>query len=587
MSEEPPNLLATLIVEQSFEGAASRVLRSILETAERALAASGFAESGKILRGALHLRPEASYRRLAILERTTEPGQGSLWQELDTTTGTLSPSLLASATAWRSVVEHRRAIAIDVNLGLIRPCEAPEEQQRLATPRHGFSTEGSRQRFLERQVTHVCVLPLRSPGGNIEGMVSLEAKCPAAMGREFIWSQCAKTLQFLADVSAPYLLHLPSRPVATPPEDPLLPVVGATLSGMLPMLRIFAAQDETLLLSGATGVGKSRLAHWCHAQSAQRTGPVEVLELLNVPEELQMAELFGWRKGAFTHALRDTQGSIARAEGGTLFIDEIDKLSLRAQAGLLQVLERRTYRVLGDSGSERRANVRFIIGTNVDLRAAVREGRFREDLFYRIHVLPILLSPLDERRDEIPLWARYMLQRRHRERKSEGRAVLTNEAEQFLSSRSWPGNLRQLDNVLRRAYTLALVGQATSPNMELQGRHVIQALSYEEPSERRPLTEQLLSAAAAFVTEAQRPQSRALDLDLTEAFRGMVLAVAARRLGREEAYRLLGKEQVVKSRNHQRMLRRELEKVASLYEALDAQGFPFSDLLDAEPEAKQ
>ena len=418
-------------------------------------------------------------------------------------------------------------------------------------------------------------------------MFSLEAKCPAAMGREFIWSQCAKTLQFLADVSAPYLLYLPSRPVATLPEDPLLPVVGATLSGMLPMLRIFAAQDETLLLSGATGVGKSRLAHWCHTQSAQRTGPFEVLELLNVPEELQMAELFGWRKGAFTHALRDTQGSIARAEGGTLFIDEIDKLSLRAQAGLLQVLERRTYRVLGDSGSERRANVRFIIGTNVDLRAAVREGRFREDLFYRIHVLPILLPPLDERRDEIPLWARYMLQRRHCESKSEGRAVLTNEAERLLNSRSWPGNLRQLDNVLRRAYTLALVGQATSPNMELQGRHVIQALSYEEPSEQRPLTEQLLSAAAAFVTEAQRQQTRALDLDLTEAFRGMVLAVAARKLGREEAYRLLGKEQVVKSRNHQRMLRRELEKVASLYEALGAQGFPFTDLLDEEPETKR
>jgi transcriptional regulator with AAA-type ATPase domain len=581
MSEEIASLTATLVEEPFFEGAATRVLSSMLELTGKTLAASGFAGRGKLLRGLLHLRPGESYRRLVILERSS--GQAASWHELDASTGALSSSLLASATAWRSVVEHRRAIAIDVNLGLLQPCGASQEKQWLTSPGNGFSNDESRQRFLERQATHVCVLPLRAPGGGIAGMASLEVECPAAMGREFIWNKCAGSLQLLADVAAPHLLYLPARPSAAPVEDPLLPVVGSTLSGLLPMLRVFAAQDETLALSGATGVGKSRLAQWCHAHSARRSAPFEVLELLNVPEELQMAELFGWRKGAFTHAVRDTQGYIARAEGGTLFIDEIDKLSLRAQAGLLQVLERRIYRVLGEGGAERRANVRFIIGTNVDLRAAMREGRFREDLYYRIHVLPIHLPSLDERRDEIPRWARYMLQRRHRERMPEGQVHLADEAEHLLSTRSWPGNLRQLDNVVRRAYTLGLVEQPSGHDVELQGRHVSQALSYEEPSRSLPLTEQLLASASAFISEAQRRQPGSLDLDLTEAFRGLVLAVASRRLGLEEACRLLGKEQMVRSRNHQRLLRRELEKVASLYEFLGVKDFPFSDLLDPPP----
>ena len=114
-----------------------------------------------------------------------------------------------------------------------------------------------------------------------------------------------------------------------------------------------------------------------------------------------MAELFGWRKGAFSGAVKDNPGCVARAEGGTLFIDEIDKLSLKAQAGLLHVLEDRTYRALGEAGSDQKANVRFIVGTNANLPEAVRRGTFREDLYYRINVLPVRVPPLDERRDEI------------------------------------------------------------------------------------------------------------------------------------------------------------------------------------------
>jgi len=306
-----------------------------------------------------------------------------------------------------------------------------------------------------------------------------------------------------------------------------------------------------------------------------------VLDLMTVPEDLQMAELFGWKKGAFTGAVRDNPGTVARAEGGTLFIDEIDKLSLKAQAGLLHVLEERTYRMLGEDGAERRADVRFIIGTNANLQASVRAGRFREDLYYRIKVLPISLPPLKDRQDEIARWARYLADRRHRECHPEGQVRLTGAAERLLTAQPWPGNLRQLDNIVRRAYALALVDcGGTAQVLTLEVHHFQQSLGYELDSVAQPLTEVLSTAAGAFVSMAQARGPGALDLDLADSFRGLVLAVATRRLGRDEAFRLFGRENLIKSRNHHRTLRREIERLEALYKALGLAGSPFSDLLE-------
>jgi DNA-binding NtrC family response regulator len=371
-------------------------------------------------------------------------------------------------------------------------------------------------------------------------------------------------LQLAVDLAAPYLSGLPPRPGATPETDEHLPVVGASMASLAAVLRVFAQQDETLLISGPTGAGKSRLARWCHERSSRRQGRFESLDLMMIPEDLQMAELFGWRKGAFTSAVKDNPGCLARAEGGTLFIDEIDKLSLKAQAGLLHVLEERTYRTLGDSGSEQRANVRFIIGTNANLLESVRKGTFREDLYYRINVLPVRVPPLDERRDELGAWARYMLERHHREKSSAGMARLAPQAEQRLEQSSWPGNLRQLDNIIRRAYTLAMVEQGgVSQDVELREAHVQQALAYEGGRQSASLVESLCQAARAFVMEAQRREAP-LDIDLAESFRGFVLAEAVQQVGREQAFRLVGRESLVKSRNHLKALRQELKKAEAL-----------------------
>jgi DNA-binding NtrC family response regulator len=285
-----------------------------------------------------------------------------------------------------------------------------------------------------------------------------------------------------------------------------------------------------------------------------------------------MAELMGWRRGAFTGAVRDTPGALARSAKGTLFIDEIDKLSLKAQAGLLQVLEERRYRPLGDNASDQRADVRFIVSTNVDLHVAVRAGRFREDLYYRINVLPVRLASLEERLDELPAWAEYMFLRRHAESGGGGTPRITEEAMELLLRMPWPGNLRQLDNIVRRAYAIMLAdrGDAASP-ATLSRPHVEHALGYERRPEALGLVSSLWRVARAFVDEAERRESSGvrLTLDLADAFRGLVLCAAIeRRRGRDAAFVLLDQASLLRSRNHHRVLRRELERVRALMEAV-------------------
>ncbi|WP_394847005.1 sigma 54-interacting transcriptional regulator [Pendulispora brunnea] len=570
--------LARVHASSYFEEAAAHTLAAMLSEVEGALVGSVHSQGARMARGMVHLRPSDGYRQLVVLEagahEAVAPEPGS--------------TRLPSMTAWRLVAKHRCAAAIDVNFGRIEP----EDSVAPAEWSHAFGNAGSsqdkgetRQRLLERGTTHVYVLPLRGAGGAIEGMISLEAECRAAVGQPFIWSACASRLRTLADIATPHLTALPLRPVVTEEQDPLLPVQGEAMKGLVRMLRVFALQDETILLSGATGTGKSRLARWCHERSPYRKGPFEVLDLSTVPEDLQLAELFGWRKGAFTGAARDHGGAVERAAKGTLFIDEIDKLSMRAQAGLLYMLETRAYRVLGDSGGERRAQARFIVGTNANLQAAVRAQRFREDLYYRINVLPVRLPALSERPDEIPAWARFMLERRHRERDSAGSVDLTSAAERRLLTFAWPGNLRQLDNVMRRAYTVALAEQGGVQHaFAVDEPHLTRALAYEDAEPSRSLVELLHAAATAFVREAERRAALGtpLELDLANVFPGMVLAAATEKLeNRDEAFRLFGRDAQVKSRNHHRVLRRELERVEALFRALGIDsGSPFGRLLD-------
>jgi len=550
-----PALLTRLMEAASFEDAATAALEAVLACAEEAVAESPFATSARMLRAVVHLRPSDGYQRLFGIEhRTRAPVEGT--------------GYLTSANVWRWVAEHRCAVSIDVQLGILHawlpdgPVERREPQDAAGVP--GYET---RQRMLGRDATHVHVLPLRTPGGGVSGMIALEANCKAATGREFVWGDCEEPFELVASVTAPYLGALPPRPVRGAQTDEHLPVVGRATAGLIEVLRVFAQQEETVLVSGPTGAGKSRLARWCHEQSQRKGKPFETLDLLSVPEDLQMAELFGWKRGAFTGAMKDAAGAIARAAQGTLFIDEIDKLSLKAQAGMLRVLEERRYRPLGDEGAEKRADVRFVVGTNADLRAQVRAGKFREDLYYRINVLPVRLPSLSERLDELPTWAEYMVARRHEEGGSDGAVRIAREAIDLLTSAPWPGNLRQLDNIIRRAYAIALSDRGgAGSDLVLARRHVERALAYDASPETGALIEQLWRAARAFVQEAVRRGSSTgpLSLDMADAFRGLVLAAAVHHQGRDDAFALLGQQQLLKNRNHHRALKRELERVREL-----------------------
>ena len=575
------SLVPRLVSAAYFEEAASATLEAMFACAEDALAAGAHAGRARILRGVVHLRPEDSYQRLFGIDRATGAR----------TEGT---GYLTSGNVWSWIEKYRCSVSIDVERGALHSWLADGPVEHGDPPDGaGIPGDATRERMLGRDASHVHVIPLRAPGGSIDGMITLEASCRAPAAHGMLWMACQEDLEILASIAGAFIAAraLPLRPIEPAAPDEFLPVVGHSTAHLVELLRAFAPRDDTVLITGPTGAGKSRLARWCHEHSQRRDQRFEPLDLLGVPEDLQTAELFGWKRGAFTGAIKDNPGAIARAAKGTLFLDEIDKLSLKAQAGLLRFIEDRTYRMLGDDAiGERRADVRILVGTNADLRAAVRAGRFREDLYYRINVLPVRLLPLAERLDELPRWADYMLSRRHRETGGGATLRFQPEAMKLLVSAPWPGNLRQLDNIVRRAYALLLAGQSgATGDLVIQRHHVERALTFDGDAEPSALIKQLWRAAHTFVREAERRRggAAALALDLAEAFRGMVLGAAVQHTAnRDDAFVLLGQEPLLKNRNHHRALRRELARVRELVRVLGGDVDPeLQAALDADDEA--
>jgi PAS domain S-box-containing protein len=218
------------------------------------------------------------------------------------------------------------------------------------------------------------------------------------------------------------------------------------------LLPLVAPSDSTVLVTGPSGTGKELIARTVHALGPRRKGPFVALNCAAIPETLLESELFGYKRGAFTDARRDKPGRIAAAEGGTLFLDEIGDLPRLTQVKVLRFLQDRVYEPLG-SNSPVRANVRVIAATNRDLVGLVHAGAFREDLYFRLNVVQIDIPPLCQRAEDVPLLVNHYV-RLFRE--STGKAItsVADDAMALLVRYGFPGNVRELENIIERAFIL-------------------------------------------------------------------------------------------------------------------------------------
>jgi two-component system response regulator PilR (NtrC family) len=218
------------------------------------------------------------------------------------------------------------------------------------------------------------------------------------------------------------------------------------------LIQTIAPQSSRVLITGESGTGKELVARAIHENSSRSQAPFITINCGAFPETLLESELFGYMKGAFTGANENRQGLFQAAHGGTLFMDEIGNMSLTMQVKLYRVLQEGKIRPLG-STEETDVDVRVIAATNKEFEKEIAEGRFREDLFYRLSVIPIQLPPLRERREDIPLLARHFLER-FRKSMEKGIAGISAEALRKLEAYDWPGNVRELENTIERAIAL-------------------------------------------------------------------------------------------------------------------------------------
>lgn len=258
------------------------------------------------------------------------------------------------------------------------------------------------------------------------------------------------------------LLAVVARYLPGPPAAPDMDLIAADADSLalLEMARRVAATEATVLLTGESGVGKEVLARYMHRHSRRITGPFVAVNCAAIPENLVESTLFGHEKGAFTGAAAAHAGKFEQAEGGTLLLDEVSEIPLNIQVKLLRVLQERSVERLGGR-SPIPLDVRVLAASNRDLASWVKEGRFREDLYYRLNVFPLEVPPLRRRRGDILPLARFLLTFHAGSIGRQG-FTFTAAAEAALLDHEWPGNIRELGNVIQRAMILA-PGQVIAP----------------------------------------------------------------------------------------------------------------------------
>jgi formate hydrogenlyase transcriptional activator len=270
-------------------------------------------------------------------------------------------------------------------------------------------------------------------------------------------------------------------------------IVGksAALRQVLERVAIVAPTGSTVLLHGETGTGKELVARAIHNLSPRRERSFVRLNCAAIPSGLVESELFGHEKGAFTGALMQKQGRFEIADRGTLFLDEIGDISLELQPKLLRALQEREFERLGSTKTIR-VDVRLIAATHRNLQDMMRKNQFREDLFYRLNVFPIEISPLRERRDDIPLLAHYFILRHSRQMQKRIKFV-PKQAMEALVNADWPGNIRELENFIERCVIFTQGDELNVPRAEL--RHSAASATSFEDAERQVIIHALRAAS--------------------------------------------------------------------------------------------
>jgi DNA-binding NtrC family response regulator len=246
-------------------------------------------------------------------------------------------------------------------------------------------------------------------------------------------------------------------------------IVGGSqaLRRVLEQVRVVAPTDSTVLICGETGTGKELIARAVHCRSARNSGPFVKVNCAAIPDSLLESEMFGHEKGSFTGAVAQRVGRFEMAHHGTLFLDEIGEMPPELQPKLLRAIQDREFERVGGNRTIR-ADARFVVATNRDLKTMVEQKKFRADLYYRLNVFPLNVPPLRERREDIPLLTRYFVQK-HAQRMGRGIDRIPDAVLEALTNYDWPGNIRELQNVLERSVILTTGSVLQVPAVEAMG----------------------------------------------------------------------------------------------------------------------
>jgi PAS domain S-box-containing protein len=332
----------------------------------------------------------------------------------------------------------------------------------------------------------------------------------------------------LGGVETFHHLGCPEVDLGTPEHQALADIVGVSprMQEIIQSLPVIAASDSNVLIQGESGTGKELVARALHLNSSRRKGPFVAVNCSAIPDNLLESELFGYERGAFTGAVSSKPGRFELAKGGTLFLDEIGELKPELQVKLLRVLEVKAFMRVGGT-RKIPLEARIVAATNLDLKQAMQQGKFRDDLYYRLFTVPIHLPPLREKREDIPILVKYTLEKLNRKFNKRVRGV-DPKVMKVLCRHAWPGNVRELQHVLEYCFVFAkgpLITERHLPRLESAwvGRELELPLADKSVTPLQALEKKTIVMALEMTQGSKQDAARLLKISRSKLWRKMRL----------------------------------------------------------------